>query len=53
MSFVADGLLAITTSDNDTDHDALAGALFLCEVDARGIDESRWAGSTGTPYWSE
>jgi sugar lactone lactonase YvrE len=51
LAFIADGLIAITTSTKDTADDPLAGALFLCEVDARGIPESRWTGSTTNPPW--
>ena len=28
-----------------------SGAIFLADVDATGLPETRWPGSTTTPYW--
>lgn len=50
-ALLGEGLLAITTSTDETEGDPLAGALFLCEVDAAAQPTSRWAGSTTDPYW--
>lgn len=49
---IADGLLGITTSTDETQGDDLAGALFTCEVDATPQATTYWSGSTITPYWS-
>lgn len=49
---VADGLLAITTSTDETQRDRAAGRLFLCDVDASPQPTNYWSGSTLTPYWS-
>ena len=46
------GILAITSG-----HEALetwsdnSGAIFLADVGATGLPETRWPGSTTTPYW--
>ena len=43
--------LAITTG-RESATDANAGAIYLAEVDATGVPENRWAGSTSLPYWT-
>ncbi len=48
--FIAPGLLGIT-SGREVARDAEAGAIYTCEVDAVGLPEHRWAGSTSAPYW--
>lgn len=53
-AFVGPGLdiLAITSAqeglDDWSDH---SGAIFLVHPGATGLPESRWTGSTSTPYW--
>ena len=43
--------LAITTG-RESATDANAGAIYLAEVEASGVPENRWAGSTSAPYWN-
>ena len=43
--------LAITTG-RESATDANAGAIYLADVDAVGVPENRWAGSTSHPYWT-
>jgi sugar lactone lactonase YvrE len=50
VGFLPSGL-AITTG-RETATDANAGAIYLAEVDASGVPENRWAGSTSLPYWT-
>jgi sugar lactone lactonase YvrE len=49
--FIGPGMLAIT-SGREQARDDEAGAVYTCAVDARGLPENRWAGSTSAPYWS-
>ena len=53
--FVGPGrdILAITTAqENLDDWTDRSGAIFLADVGATGIPDTRWPGSTTTPYWS-
>jgi sugar lactone lactonase YvrE len=50
VGFLPTGLAITSGAENATDADA--GAIFLAEVDATGVPEHRWAGSTTRPYWN-
>jgi sugar lactone lactonase YvrE len=53
--FVGPGrdILAITTAQENLDDWAdRSGAIFLADAGATGVPETRWPGSTTTPYWS-
>ncbi|MGE3449218.1 MAG: SMP-30/gluconolactonase/LRE family protein [Microbacteriaceae bacterium] len=53
--FVGPGrdILAITTAqENLDDWTDRSGAIFLADVGVTGIPDTRWPGSTTTPYWS-
>ena len=45
------GILAITSGREEATDD-LAGAIFVADVEATGVPENRWAGSTSAPYWT-
>lgn len=49
VGFLPDGL-AITSGAEDAT-DSNAGAIFIAQIDATGVPENRWAGSTTRPYW--
>jgi sugar lactone lactonase YvrE len=54
-AFVGPGrdILAITTAqENLDDWTDRSGAVFLADVGATGIPDTRWPGSTTTTYWS-
>jgi hypothetical protein len=46
---VPDGLAITSGAEQATDSNA--GAIFIAKVDATGVPENRWAGSTTRPYW--
>ena len=51
VGFLPQGLAITSGAESATDADA--GAIFLAEVDATGIPENRWAGSTTRPFWKD
>ena len=50
VGFLPAGLAITTGRESATDPNA--GAIYLADVDAVGVPENRWAGSTSHPYWT-
>ena len=50
VGFLPQGLAITSGAESATD--ANAGAIFLADVDATGVPENRWAGSTTRPFWT-
>jgi len=50
VGFLPEGLAITSGAESATDPNA--GAIYLAEVDATGVPENRWAGSTSRPFWT-